>query len=88
MAAYGRALIVGATTTVGKGPVQVPRNIADFLPMATASDSAGMLKSTAQKFRRVGGASKKRKGVVRDIVLPTASACLDIGEAKLDYPLP
>ena len=44
-----------------------------------------MIKVTTQKFYRVGGASTQLKGVESDIVLPTVTAGLRIGEAEQDY---
>lgn len=88
MADYGRAIIVGDTTTFGKGTVQVPRSIGDYLPYFTSRDRAGMLKVTMQKFYRITGDSTQLKGVASDIVIPTASAGFEIGESVLDYAMP
>ena len=88
MADYGRAIIVGDTTTFGKGTVQVPRDIGDFMPIFSSREGSGMLKITTQKFYRIGGASTQLKGVESDIVLPSVTAGFDIGEAQLDYAMP
>lgn len=88
MADYGRAIIVGDTTTFGKGTVQVPRSIGDYLPYFTSRERAGMLKVTMQKFYRISGDSTQLKGVASDIVIPTASAGFEIGESVLDYAMP
>ena len=47
-----------------------------------------MIKVTTQKFYRVGGASTQLKGVASDIVLPTVTAGLRLGEAEQDYAMP
>ena len=47
-----------------------------------------MIKVTTQKFYRVGGASTQLKGVSSDIVLPTVTAGLRLGEAEQDYAMP
>ena len=88
MADYGRALIVGDKTTFGKGTVQVPRNLGDYMPYFSAREGCGMIKVTTQKFYRVGGASTQLKGVESDIVLPSVTAGIRIGEGEEDYALP
>ncbi len=88
MADYGRAIIAGDTSTFGKGTVQVPKQMASFLPIFANTAGSGMLKFTNQKFYRVGGSSTQLKGVLSDIVLPSATAAFEIGECELDNPLP
>lgn len=89
MADYGRAVIVGDPTTYGKGTVQVPRDLADFMSyFSTSREGCGMIKVTMQKFYRVGGASTQLRGVASDIVLPTATAALQVGEAEMDHAMP
>ena len=87
MADYGRALIVGDTTSFGKGTVQVPRGLADYMPYFSR-EGCGMIKVTTQKFYRVGGASTQLKGVESDIVLPTVTAGFRIGEGEQDFAMP
>jgi carboxyl-terminal processing protease len=67
---YGRGVVIGSTTTYGKGTVQ--RNIgldpeAGFL---SSSSDLGTIKLTLQKFYRVNGGSTQLKGVSSDIILP------------------
>ena len=88
MADYGRAVIVGDEASFGKGTVQVPRGLADYIPYYIPREGCGMIKVTTQKFYRVGGASTQLKGVASDIVLPTVTAGLRIGEAEQDYAMP
>ncbi|MBX9784001.1 MAG: carboxy terminal-processing peptidase [Chitinophagaceae bacterium] len=67
---YKRGLIVGSTSTYGKGTVQ--RNI-ELERTSWASNNPsdlGAVKLTLQKFYRITGASTQLKGVVSDIVLP------------------
>jgi len=72
---YGRALVVGDSSTFGKGTVQ------SVLPLARIMDEAGLahtydpgaLKVTIQKFYPPSGASTQLRGVVSDIVLPSTS---------------
>lgn len=88
MADYGRAVIVGDESTFGKGTVQVPRSLADYLPYFSSREGAGMIKVTVQKFYRINGASTQLKGVESDIVLPMSTAALQLGEGELDFVMP
>ena len=88
MADYGRAVIVGDEASFGKGTVQVPRGLADYMPYFSSREGCGMIKVTTQKFYRVGGASTQLKGVESDIVLPTVTAGLRLGEGEHDYAMP
>ena len=83
---YGRALIVGATRTYGKGTVQ---RFFD-LDNATGDNSVkplGQMKITVQKFYRINGKTTQLDGVTPDIVLPDFYNLLDNGERENDYPL-
>ncbi len=88
---YGRAVIVGDTSTHGKGTVQSLNSLRPYVWPATptATNDPGTLKITKGKFYRITGASTQLKGVASDIVLPDI---LDhspyVGETALDYPLP
>jgi len=85
---YNRAVVVGESSSFGKGTVQQPMDIGRMLPLFSARDRAGFLKVTIQKFYRPSGSSTQREGVVPDIVLPSITDALDIGEASLKNPLP
>ncbi|MDP0501590.1 MAG: carboxy terminal-processing peptidase [Verrucomicrobiota bacterium JB022] len=87
--AYGRALIVGDTTTHGKGTVQAPIDLRNMLHRRAENgiDDVGMVKITIQKFYLPDGASTQNKGVPADIVLPSATEFLLEGEAQLDHAL-
>ncbi|MFU8893358.1 MAG: carboxy terminal-processing peptidase [Luteolibacter sp.] len=84
---YNRAVIIGESSTFGKGTVQQPMDIGRMLPLFSARDRAGFLKVTIQKFYRPSGSSTQKEGVVPDIVLPSITDALDIGEASLKNPL-
>lgn len=88
MADYGRAVIVGDESTYGKGTVQIPRSLSDYMPYFASQEGCGMIKVTVQKFYRINGASTQLKGVESDIVLPMSTAALPIGEAEMDYAMP
>lgn len=88
---YGRALIVGDTSTHGKGTVQNLNRLRPFVWPATksATNDPGTIKITIRKFYRITGASTQLKGVTPDIVLPDVlNYSKDIGESSLEYPLP
>jgi len=88
---YGRALIVGDTSTHGKGTVQSVNQLRPFIRIRDRSvtNDPGALKLTIKKFFRPSGASTQLKGVVPDIILPSvANESKDIGETSLDNPLP
>jgi len=88
---YGRAIVVGDTSTHGKGTVQKPTPLRPFVWPATAAatNDPGTLKITINKFYRVSGASTQLKGVASDIVLPDIlNYSTEIGETSLENPLP
>jgi len=67
---YKRGLIVGSTSSYGKGTVQ--RNVSFGKPLDAMGIQTeyGAVKLTFQKFYRVTGSSTQRKGVVPDVVFP------------------
>lgn len=85
---YGRAVIVGDEASFGKGTVQVPRGLADYMPYFSSREGCGMIKVTVQKFYRINGASTQLKGVESDIALPTVTAGFQLGEGEMDYAMP
>jgi len=87
---YGRAVLVGDASTHGKGTVQAPSLLRNFMrPSATLTNDPGLLKYTVSKFYRANGESTQLKGVTPDIVLPSVlNVSKDIGESALDNPLP
>jgi carboxyl-terminal processing protease len=87
---YGRAVIVGDSSTFGKGTVQ------NILPLAPYMDQVGLghsydpgaLKVTTSKFYRPSGASTQLRGVAADVILPSTSDFSDVSESALKDPLP
>nr|WP_294908198.1 carboxy terminal-processing peptidase [uncultured Lacibacter sp.] len=77
---YQRGVIVGSTSTYGKGTVQ--RNIELDRASWTSNNPSdlGNIKLTLQKFYRVTGASTQLKGVVPDVVLPDQYEYLKLRE--------
>ena len=85
---YRRGIVVGDSTTHGKGTVQnvMPVNA----PMFSFFDrkDRGALKLTINQFYRVSGDSTQKQGVKSDIVLPSLLDHMDLGEGSLDNALP
>ena len=87
---YNRGIVVGSSSTYGKGTVQ--RNIG--LERATSiSQNAdvgelGSLKLTLQKFYRVNGGSTQQRGVIPDIILPDQYEYLKMREKDNPDALP
>ncbi|MFC4992867.1 carboxy terminal-processing peptidase [Rubritalea tangerina] len=84
---YNRAIVVGTSSTFGKGTVQQPMDISRLMPFFANRERAGFLKPTIQKFYRVSGSSTQNKGVEADIVLPNMMDAIDVGEKYLYYAL-
>jgi len=86
---YGRAIIVGDSSTHGKGTVQAVLEMKTFLPRKVfTTGKAGATKLTVQKFYLPNGASTQNKGVIPDVSLPAIEDYLPIGEADLPHSLP
>jgi carboxyl-terminal processing protease len=85
---YGRAVIIGDSSTHGKGTVQTVLELRNLVPMLANSDiKSGATKLTVQKFYLPNGASTQLKGVVPDIILPSIEDYLPIGESDLPHAL-
>lgn len=67
---YKRGVIVGSTSTYGKGTVQRNVPLGKPLDFFSGRSELGAVKLTFQKFYRVSGGSTQLKGVSSDIVLP------------------
>ena len=84
---YGRAVIIGSTSTYGKGSVQ--RSISlDPDNFMSSNSELGSLKLTLQKFYRISGGSTQLKGVVPDIVIPDFYEYLKVREKDNPNALP
>lgn len=89
---YNRAVVVGDSSTFGKGTVQTMVELGNIMALSLsgreASNEAGALKLTIQKFYRVSGGSTQLQGVLSDIKLPSLWDSMDIGESALKGPMP
>lgn len=86
---YGRAVVVGDSSTHGKGSVQQVVEMKQWNPMlARGGERTGAAKFTIQKYYLPSGASTQLRGVVPDIVLPSIDDYIpNIGEADLPHAL-
>ncbi|MGA1193877.1 MAG: carboxy terminal-processing peptidase [Kiritimatiellia bacterium] len=79
---YGRAIIVGDSKTHGKGTVQTLTNL------SSANPQLGSVKVTTASFYRIAGGSTQIRGVTPDIVIPSFTETLEVGEDLLENALP
>ena len=81
---YGRAVIVGSTSTFGKGTVQRFIDLDRAVVGMRDVKPLGNLKLTIQKYYRVNGGSVQLKGVTPDILLPDRFTYVDSGEKQYE----
>ena len=72
---YKRGIIIGSTSTYGKGTVQrnIPLNPQaenNLFSSVNKADDLGTVKLTLQKFYRINGGATQLEGVVPDVILP------------------
>ncbi|MEO6548815.1 MAG: carboxy terminal-processing peptidase [Ferruginibacter sp.] len=70
---YKRGIIVGSTSTYGKGTVQrtIPLSPeSESVVFNKKSEDLGTVKLTLQKFYRISGGATQLRGVVPDVVIP------------------
>jgi carboxyl-terminal processing protease len=67
---YGRGVVIGSTSTYGKGTVQRNLGLDPESGFLNSNSDLGTIKLTLQKFYRVNGGSTQLRGVASDIVLP------------------
>jgi carboxyl-terminal processing protease len=86
---YKRGLIVGDSSTFGKGTVGQVVDLSRLVQSdpPPAEGKLGAIKLTIQGFYRVNGESTQKRGVKSDVVLPSATDNEDFSESKLDYVL-
>lgn len=77
---YNRGIIIGSTSTYGKGTVQRNIGLDDDGLFSLSNSDLGTIKITLQKFYRINGGSTQLKGVSSDIVLPDNLEYLKIRE--------
>ena len=82
---YRRGIVIGEPT-FGKGTVQTLVDLRRFVSDKDAD--LGRLRLTMAQFFRVNGGSTQHKGVIPDIVFPTANYISEHGERALENALP
>ncbi|MBL0057099.1 MAG: carboxy terminal-processing peptidase [Chitinophagaceae bacterium] len=89
---YKRGIIVGSTSTYGKGTVQrnIPLTPESENPLFSnrKSEDLGYVKLTLQKFYRINGGATQLKGVTPDIILPDRNEYLKFMEKDNTSALP
>lgn len=81
---YHRGIVLGSTSTFGKGTVQ--RSVSldpqsqNFLFNRSSGDGLGDVKLTFRKFYRIDGGATQLRGVVPDIIIPDGMETLKIRE--------
>jgi carboxyl-terminal processing protease len=82
---YRRGVVIGEPT-FGKGTVQTLVDLNRFIP--GSDEDLGRLRLTMAQFFRINGGSTQHRGVVPDILYPTAKEASEHGERSLDNALP
>ncbi|HEY1113363.1 MAG TPA: carboxy terminal-processing peptidase [Chitinophagaceae bacterium] len=85
---YGRGIVIGSTSTYGKGTVQRSIGLDPESNFLSSNSELGSLKLTLQKFYRINGGSTQLKGVTPDIVLPDQYEYLRFRERDNENALP
>ena len=83
---YRRGIIVGDPATHGKGSVQTLMDLGQTL-FRNNRNKLGALKVTLQQFYLPDGESTQLKGVIADVLLPSITSHMDVGEGDLKYAL-
>ncbi len=89
---YKRGIIIGSSSTYGKGTVQrnIPLNPESENPVFSNknAEDLGSVKLTLQKFYRINGGATQLKGVTPDIVIPDRMEYLKFREKDNTAALP
>ena len=82
---YKRALIVGGTSTFGKGTMQ---GFTDLNESENSDTKFGEIKMTVGLFYTASGRSPQSTGIIPDIILPDDSKYVSLGEKSKPFSLP
>lgn len=85
---YRRGVVIGSTSTYGKGTVQRTVPFGNVVDMNSGRTDMGAVKLTFQMFYRINGGSTQLKGIEPDIVLPDSYEYLKIREKDVPHALP
>jgi carboxyl-terminal processing protease len=85
---YKRGIVIGSTSTYGKGTVQRPIPFGKPIDLYSGRTEYGAVTLTFQKFYRVNGGSTQLNGVVPDVIIPDTYEYLKIREKDNPNSLP
>jgi carboxyl-terminal processing protease len=85
---YGRGVIIGSSSTYGKGTVQRSIGLDPETNFLSSNSELGSLKLTLQKFYRINGGSTQLRGVTPDVIIPDQYEYLNYRERDNDNALP
>ncbi len=85
---YKRGVIIGSTSTYGKGTVQRPFPLDNPAGSTNGESGLGAIKLTLEKFYRISGGSTQLRGVSSDVVLPNLFEYYKIREKDSPDALP
>ena len=85
---YRRGVVIGSTSTYGKGTVQKTVPFGNVVDMNSGRTDLGAVKLTFQMFYRINGGSTQLKGIEPDIILPDSYEYLKIREKDVPHALP
>lgn len=85
---HNRAILVGDSRTFGKGTVLTVEDISSHIRLTGKSIPAGTASFEIAMFFRATGSSVQQLGISTDILLPSLSQEMKVGEMFLDNHLP
>lgn len=86
---YDRGIIMGASSSFGKGTVQRFYDLDQKLLASEREYSPlGAVKVTTQKFYRINGGTTQLKGVLPDILVPDPYNYIEVGEKEQEFVMP
>jgi len=85
---YKRGIIIGSSSTYGKGTVQRPIPLGRTVDAYSGRTEYGAVTLTFQKFYRVNGGSTQLNGVVPDVIIPDTYEYLKFREKDNASALP
>jgi carboxyl-terminal processing protease len=85
---YGRGLVIGDSSTFGKGTVQSIIDLNNWLRNPEGFPNLGALRLTIQQFYRANGMSTQVRGVTPDVHIPSVADHIEkLGEGEMDNAL-
>lgn len=85
---YNRGIIIGSSSTFGKGTVQRQVPFGSRSDFSTSRTDMGAMTLTFQKFYRINGGSTQLKGIVPDIIIPDKYEYYKVREKDMPEALP